>query len=375
MTTIEPYLFGNRPAVRIANDQVETIVVTGGGHIASFKRAGGDINAMWAPAWPTMDPALRVLADPDNYGSSGEEGLLSSILGHNLCVDVFGSHSPGEQSAGMTLHGESGMVTWEVAAVDHDSGTVVLSARLPHASLQIDRAFVLREGADQVLVEESVTNQVGFERVIGRQQHATIGRPFLEPRPTLFACNADRGVTFPTPEFDTPETFAPDREFSYPHIPQNDGNNADWRLFPRHGPAGNLCTLRINPRDELGWAVAANMSHGLALVYVWDREAVPWLMTWEEDRMRAGPPWNGNEITRGLEFGSYAFPTNRRDCVQRGTLLETPAFEWLDAYETKSARFLYALLPVEEMTEAPILRQAGGRAVEAIETDWEFSLA
>jgi hypothetical protein len=63
-------------------------------------------------------------------------------------------------------------------------------------------------------------------------------------------------------------------------------------------------------------------------------------MTWEENYSRPTPPWSSRELCRGLEVSSYAFATSRRENVERGKLLETPTFEWLDAYEKKVGRVL-----------------------------------
>jgi hypothetical protein len=74
----------------------------------------------------------------------------------------------------------------------------------------------------------------------------------------------------------------------------------------------------------------------LALGYRWERATFPWLMTWEENRARQQAPWNGRTLVRGLEFGSYAFATSRRDNVERGKLMGQPCFEWLDAHEVSA---------------------------------------
>ena len=71
----------------------------------------------------------------------------------------------------------------------------------------------------------------------------------------------------------------------------------------------------------------------------------PWLMTWEENRHLDEKPWDARTLTRGMEFSSYAFATDRKTNVELGTLLDTPAFMWLDAFEKKHTRstFLGAL--------------------------------
>ena len=74
-----------------------------------------------------------------------------------------------------------------------------------------------------------------------------------------------------------------------------------------------------------------------------DRAAFPWLMTWEENRSRKNAPWLGRTLCRGLEISSYAFATSRRENVERGRLLDTPTFEWLDANETKVSTWYMSL--------------------------------
>ena len=56
---------------------------------------------LWVPHWPTFDPAVGECADPEIFGD-GLEGkyVLQHIMGHNLCLDVFGDHSPGEVRCG-----------------------------------------------------------------------------------------------------------------------------------------------------------------------------------------------------------------------------------------------------------------------------------
>ena len=68
-------------------------------------------------------------------------------------------------------------------------------------------------------------------------------------------------------------------------------------------------------------------------------------MTWEENRNLDEKPWDARTLTRGMEFSSYAFATDRKTNVELGTLLDTPAFMWLDAFEKKHTRsaFLGAL--------------------------------
>ena len=163
------------------------------------------VNPLREPQWPALEPNLRALATEQAYGDLRKGALLTSIAGHNLCCDVFGSHSEGEEAIGLGLHGEAGMVPWSVETADcgQDQATLVMKADLPHTALTIYRSYRLASESQTIRVDETMVNKVGFQRALGVAQHATLGSPLLgsPQEPTLFATNADRGVTWPQPYF------------------------------------------------------------------------------------------------------------------------------------------------------------------------------
>lgn len=370
--SVQTTIYREQPAISLRNSHIELIVVAGGGHIAAIRPAIGGVNALWEPHWPTLSPSLRNLTDPDVFGDTSEGKLLSSLVGHNLCLDVFGGHSKGEEEVGMTFHGEAGMVTWECQEHGSEDGTAwfVMTANLPHTCLEVERRYTLAADARTVQVEETIENLTGFQRALGRSQHVTVGRDFLSGG-CLFSCNADLGHTWPE-AVDDPGTWAVNKAFTWPDIPNEDGTTSDWRLYPRVANNSDLCTLRINPADANGWLVAAQNNHNLALVYTWERAVFPWLMTWEENYSRLLKPWNGKELTRGLEFGSYAYASSRQANVEMGTLLDTPTFEWIDAYEEKTTLFSVSLFDYEgALEQAPVLAPDGD-ALTAAATGWRI---
>ena len=156
-------------------------------------------------------------------------------------------------------------------------------------------------------------------------------------------------------------------DVSIPPVPRKGGGHDDWRQYPRCERNTDLCTMRVNPQDQLGWFLVANdtanmentfgtaingavngavngAANGAATLvndtvyfgYFWDRECFPWLMTWEENNARTQGPWCNRTVCRGmgkaermhtctvshanfpstsfcsLEFGSYAMPLGRR---------------------------------------------------------------
>jgi len=76
-------------------------------------------------------------------------------MGHNLCLDVFGDHSPGEvANSGLAFHGEAGQVTWKVSQVEReeDCCSMKLSAHLRQTCLDVTRIFTVQAGCATVKV-------------------------------------------------------------------------------------------------------------------------------------------------------------------------------------------------------------------------------
>ena len=225
-----------RQTVVIGNDQLVATVLCGGGHIALLQRRtdwqfcadnasapevvqADYCSPLWVPPWPTTDPAASSLADPAVFGE-GLEGkyLLSHLMGHNLCLDVFGAHTEAETAhAGqlMSFHGEAGQVSWRVtgSSADDTEASMTLRAHLSATCLDVTRTFTVRKESAAIKaphpllsaaahwpfmqVEETVTNLVGFQRALGRAQHVSFGKVFLGDQCTVFNTNAQLGHTMP----------------------------------------------------------------------------------------------------------------------------------------------------------------------------------
>src|SRR5579859_7181969 len=99
--------YRGRRAHALRNDQLEVVVTVEGGHIAGIIDLATKINPLWSPPWPSIEPSQYDLAKHPQYGNDAESKLLAGILGHNLCLDLFGGPSQTEAAAGMTVHGEA----------------------------------------------------------------------------------------------------------------------------------------------------------------------------------------------------------------------------------------------------------------------------
>ena len=103
-----------------------------GGHIAEVLHKPSGISPLWIPQWT---PSSRPISIPDVipiFGDGPDAKLLAGIMGHNLCLDIFGGPSAEEADAGLTAHGEASIARYTVAASDSQ---VTMEAVLAMAAL------------------------------------------------------------------------------------------------------------------------------------------------------------------------------------------------------------------------------------------------
>ena len=172
-----------RKQVHLENEHVTLTVLPGGGHIAALTLKSNNVNPLWTPPWPSIEPSSFDPAKHPGYGLGPEQRLLAGIAGHNLCFDFFGPPSDAETAAGLSVHGEASVVDWSVTT----SGAAMHAiAELPQARMRITRELKLGARAYAVTVTETAENLMDVDRVVGWTQHATLGPPFVEPGKTVF---------------------------------------------------------------------------------------------------------------------------------------------------------------------------------------------
>jgi hypothetical protein len=318
-------MFRNRRATSLENDALRVSVLHEGGHIAEIldKRTG--INPLWIPPWPSIDPSEYDGARHVEYGGGVDASLLAGIMGHNLCLDIFGGPSTDEAAAGLPVHGE---VSTARFAVDADRTQVSMSALLPAAQLRVERRIVLADRA--VLVHETVENLSAADRPIGWTQHVTLGPPFLEKGATEFRASATKSRVFDG-TFGPDDTLVAGADFEWPLAPRVSGGGEDLRVFTTAPRSSAYTAHLMDPARHDAFFAAFSPSVALAFGYAWRRADFPWMGIWEENNSRTAAPWNGRTLTRGLEFGVSPMPETRRQMIERGRLFDTPAFRWIPA--------------------------------------------
>lgn len=335
----------SRRAVVIGNEHLRVTVVSEGGHIAEVFHKATGVNPLWTPTFAGTEPSAFGAEQERLFGNGVEAKLLCGILGHNLCLDLFGGPSPEEFAAGMTAHGEASVLPYQLEERD---GALVCDLHMPLAQLHFQRTVTLQ--GEDVRIRESVTNLAAFDRPLAWTQHVTLGPPYLDPRTTEFRMTGDRAATI-VEDLGAPGYLAKGRLFAWPYAPLTDGRTLDARRMKPEPPASSYIAIRMMPQSAHASWTAWSPESKLAISYVWQRSDFPWLGIWEENRARAFSPWNGGEVARGLEFGTSPFPESRRAMVERGRLLDMPCFRWLPALATLEVEYWIRTAVTQEIPE------------------------
>src|ERR1019366_6011579 len=93
--------YRGRRATSIENELVRVTVLQEGGHIAEILDKRSGINPLWTPPWESIEPSPYRPAKPPEDGADPESKPANGIMGHNLCMDIFGGPSAEEAAAGL----------------------------------------------------------------------------------------------------------------------------------------------------------------------------------------------------------------------------------------------------------------------------------
>jgi hypothetical protein len=329
--------FRGRRSAAIENERLRVTVLEGGGHIAEILHKRTGISPLWIPGWDTIEPDGYDPARHPQYGGGSDASLLAGIMGHNLCLDIFGGPSDEEAAAGYPAHGETSIARF---AIDAGGDRLRMETVLPNAQLRVTRDILLHD--DEVRVCETVENLTSTDRAVGWTEHVTLGPPFLANGETCFDVSADRSMVYPA-TFGPADYLEPGREFTWPRGPRIGGGTVDLRSYSAASASSAYTAHRMSLASEVASFTAFSPAHQLVFGYSWRRADFPWLGIWEENRSRTAPPWNGRELACGLEFGVSPFPESRRQMIERGRLFDTPAFRWIPARTRVEAAFTATL--------------------------------
>lgn len=337
--------YRGRRARVLENEHLRVVVTEEGGHIAAVEDKATGVNPLWSPPWPTIEPSSYERARHPEYGDDAESKLLAGILGHNLCLDLFGGPSREEAAAGMTVHGEGSVAQYEVAV---EGETMTARVTLPVCQLAFERTLRLAAGSRTVAISETVENLSGCDRPVAWTQHVTLGPPFLDKGKTRFQVSATKSKVLEVDFTGGKGHLKEGAEFHWPMAPCVDGSQEDLQVFTSRPVSGGFTTHLMDPGRDDAFFTAWSPSLEMAFGYSWRRTDFPWMGIWEENYVRTAAPWSGKTLTRGMEFGVSPFPESRRAMIERGSLFGVPGYRWIGAKSRASLNYSLFLRPERE---------------------------
>jgi len=336
-------IFNGRRGVCLENNQARLTVLYEGGHIAEFFDKTTGISPLWIPPWDSLEPSLFDAQKHTDFGTGVDAKLLAGIMGHSLCLDIYGGPSVEEATAGLTLHGESSVALYEISEA-RDS--VHMCATFPLAQLRFERRIKL--SGLSISVSESVENLVALDRPIAWTQHVTLGPPFIERGVTQLRLTGSRSKVFEI-SFGADDYLSLGAEFDWPQAPLIGGGVEDLREISSRPVSSAFSTHLMDSSLETSSFTAFHPGYRLAITYAWQRRDFPWLGMWEENCSRKVAPWLGRTLTRGLEFGVSPMPESRREMVERNRMFDTPVYRWLPAKSRLEVNYSAMLSRAEAM--------------------------
>ena len=318
-----------RRAVQAENERIRVTATVEGGHVAEILHKPTGVNPLWTPPWPSIEPSTYDRAKHPEYGSDDEAQLLSGIMGHNICLDIFGPPSPEEAAAGIPVHGEAPVATYDVSTSAH---IITLQTSLDKAQLRFERRIELSPHNGAVVqFSEILENLSATDRPIGWTQHVTVGPPFLERGVTVFEASATRSKVIDTNFNDNKGRQKRGAEFDWPLCPRTDGGTCDLRVFTDEEVSGGFTAHLMTVEKEHAYFFCWSPKTKVLFGYVWRRKDFPWLARWEENHLREQRPWIGRGLACGMEFGVSPMVETRRQMVERGSLFGVPTYRWAPA--------------------------------------------
>src|SRR5258706_7576112 len=140
--TMPECLYCGRRATAIENRELRVTVLQEGGHVAEIHDKATDVNPLWTPPWNSCEPSAYGHSTHPEFGTGGDARLLAGIMGHNVCLDLFGGPSEAEAAAGLTAHGEAPVQPYRLT---ERGATLTAETQLPEARLAFARVISLHD--------------------------------------------------------------------------------------------------------------------------------------------------------------------------------------------------------------------------------------
>jgi hypothetical protein len=343
--------FEGRDAYVLSTPRLRVSALRGAGHIAEIRLVSPDplknINPMRVPHYPTIEPWEYDPAKHDAvYGGRPDRLLMAGYMGHLLNFPTFGGPSEQEAHLGLGTHGEALTVEWKNEKVETSPNEVSLwyTAHLPKTQYQTGRVLTLLRDETVLYIEEWVENLLAFDRPAHWVEHATFGPPFVEPGATVLDMPATKGQVRGGGEGDSLRA----QEVVWPQGTAQNGEKTDLRVMQAQPNSRTYAGFLMDPDRERSYFTMYNGGYRVLIGYIWHTKDFPWIGDWQENHRNTTPPWNGQVVARGMEFGTTPFGGPMQQVVKEGSLFDVPIFRWIGGRERLAVRYAAFLAEIPE---------------------------
>lgn len=341
-----------RQAYVLENGRMRVSALQGGGHLAEIRLQSADpqesINPMRVPHFRTIEPWQYEPAKHDRvYGGRADRWLQAGYMGHLLNFPTFGDPSKQETDNHLGTHGEALMVRWRKQRAEVTPGAVRLeySAHLPKTLYNVGRTLTLRAGETVLYIEEWVENLTAFDRPAHWVEHVTFGPPFVEPGKNILDMPATRGEVRPV---GSAANSLQEKPIEWPMGTSYDGKRVSLREMQARPESYTYYGVLMDQARKKSYLTVYHTDYRILVGYVWLTKDFPWLGDWQENRRMTIPPWNGEVVARGLEFGTTPFGGTMREVVEEGRVYGVPVYRWIGGRERLTVRYVAFLAKIPE---------------------------
>ncbi len=341
-----------RQAYVLENNRMRVAALQGGGHLAEIRLQSSDprksINPMRVPHFPTIEPWQY---EPDKhdsvYGGRADRWLQAGYMGHLLNFPTFGDPSKLESSNRLGTHGEALMVRWrkQRSKVTRDAVILEYAAHLPKTLYNVGRTLTLPANETVLYIEEWVESLAAFDRPAHWVEHVTFGPPFAEPGKNVLDMPATKGEVRPV---GSPSNSLQAKPIKWPIGTSYDGKRVSLREMQARPKSYTYYGVLMDQARERSYLTAYHTDYRVLVGYVWRTRDFPWLGDWQENRRMTIPPWNGEVVARGLEFGTTPFEGTMQEVVEEGTVYGVPVYRWIGGRERLTVRYVAFLAEIPE---------------------------
>ena len=239
---------------------------------------------------------------------------------------------------------------------------------------RVGRKVTLAAGTTLLHVEEWVENLLPFDRPVNWVQHATFGPPFVEPGKSFLDVSAVRGQV--DSGGSPADSLRAGSLVEWPHGVADTGERVSLSPFQPKAHSGTYFAVLLDRRRPQSFFTMYNDNFPVLIGYLFPTSDHPWLGDFQENQRIESKPWDGQVVTRGIEFGSTPFPEGLRRSVERGTMYGVPTYRWIAAGQRLETSFdiFLAEIPPRFSGVADVTADSGSIVIHERGSDRKISV-